>query len=70
MLRRHGKKQTHAREEKKEKREQGECLTGIDVLGLHAPKYRRGEGQRVETPIRGPPFFYLLFKFNCIGLNR
>jgi hypothetical protein len=70
MVRRHGKKQTHAREEKKEKREWSECSIGIYGLGLHAPKRRKGEGQRVETPIPGPPFFYILFKFNCIALNR
>jgi hypothetical protein len=47
MVRRHGKKQAYAREEKKEKkekRERGECSTKIGGLGLHAPKRRRGEG--------------------------
>jgi hypothetical protein len=73
MVRRHGKKQAYAREEKKEKkekRERGECSTKIGGLGLHAPKRRRGEGQRVETPTPGSPSFCLSFKFNCIELSR
>jgi hypothetical protein len=48
MVRRHGKKIALAREEKK-KREWGKCSTGMDGLGLHAPKRRRGERQRLGT---------------------
>jgi hypothetical protein len=70
MVRCYVKKKTHSCEEKKEKRKRGESSTGIDGLSLHAPKRRRGEGQRVETHIPGSPFFYLLFKFICIELNR
>jgi hypothetical protein len=70
MVRRHGKRQAYAREGKKEKRERGECSTRIGGLGLHAPKRRRGEEQRVETLTPGSPSFYLLFKFNRIELNR
>jgi hypothetical protein len=70
MVRRHGKRQAYTREGKKEKRERGECSTRIGGLGLHAPKRRRGEEQRVETPTLGSPSFCLLFKFNCIDLGR
>jgi hypothetical protein len=69
MVRRHGKKQAYAHEEKKEKRERGECSTRIDGLDLHAPKRRRGEGKRVETPTPGLPSFCLSFKFNYIELS-
>jgi hypothetical protein len=38
MVRRHGKKIAIAREEKKKKRERGECSTGLDDPGARAPK--------------------------------
>jgi hypothetical protein len=60
MVRRHGKKTELAREEKK-KRERGECSTGMDGLGLHAPKRRREEGQGLGTHVPGSFSFYFLF---------
>jgi hypothetical protein len=57
MVRHHGKKTKLTREEKK-KRERGECSTGIDGLGLHAPKRRRGEGQGLGTHALGSSSFY------------
>jgi hypothetical protein len=49
-----------AREEKK-KREWGECSTGMDGLGLHAPKRMRGEGQGLGTHTPGSFSFYFSF---------
>jgi hypothetical protein len=58
MVRRHGKKPAIAREEKK-KRKRGECSTGMDGLGAHAPKRRRGERQGPETHALGSFSLYL-----------
>jgi hypothetical protein len=57
MVKRHGKRTTLAYEEEK-KRERGECSTGMDELGLHAPKGRRGEGQGLRTHTPGSLSFY------------
>jgi hypothetical protein len=69
MVRCHGKKQAFAREEKK-KREQGKSFTRLAGLGLRAPKQGRREEQRPEAHEPDSSFFYSLFKFGCVELDR
>jgi hypothetical protein len=58
MVKRHRKKPAIACEEKK-KREWGECSIGMDGLGAHAPKRRRGERQGPGTHAPGSFSLYL-----------
>jgi hypothetical protein len=69
MVRRHGKKITLTCEKKK-KKEQGECSTGLDDPGAREPKQRRRGDQRPRVLRPGSFPFYFHFEFDCVELDR